>query len=162
METVHDALLQVEGQPDAVMSHPEHSARVPSLFGQPPSAAGYRNSQDVSNSCFIMHGQGADTQQLLRLRFKDRTGALNGQDIIELLQYILRTRLNVTNSIIKDEWEIDGAHLIRALQGARPPDCALSRFDDEIRYLPMAPTKMNKELVRTREILPCMPTATAD
>ncbi|POR37633.1 Uncharacterized protein TPAR_02168, partial [Tolypocladium paradoxum] len=145
MESVHDALLQVEGQPDATKQHPETAL---SAFGYPRSA-GYPSGQHESNRFLLMDGHAPDAEQLLRLRFKDRTGILNGQDIIELLQFILKTRLKVTNRIVKDEWQIDGVHLIRAIQEASPPSAALSRFDDEIRYLPMAPTKMNKELVRT-------------
>lgn len=155
MDSVHDALLQVEGQPDTAKQHPERPGGAPSAFGYPPPA-GYRPGQQVSNRFFLMDGRAPDPEQLLRLRFKDRTGVLDGHDIIELLQFILKTRLKVTNSIVKDEWQIDGAHLIRAIQEASPPSGALSRFDDEIRYLPMAPTKMNKELVRTRETLPCL------
>ncbi|PHH88479.1 hypothetical protein CDD83_7477 [Cordyceps sp. RAO-2017] len=143
MDTVHDALLQVEGQQAAGKPSGTTSTAVqlpsPAL---PPPHRGW-------NRYFLMHGQTPDAERLLRLRFRDKTGVLAGQDIIELLQYILKTRLRVTNSIVKDEWQIDGAHLLRATQEASPPGVSLSRFDDEIRYLPMAPTQMNKELVRT-------------
>ncbi|KND87600.1 hypothetical protein TOPH_07711 [Tolypocladium ophioglossoides CBS 100239] len=145
MESVHDALLQVEGQSAVARLH--HGSALSTLGCPPP--AGFQPGQQLSNRFFLMDGQAPDPEQLLRLRFKDRTGVLNGHDIIDLLQFILRTRLNVTNSIVKDEWQIDGVHLIRAIQEASPPSSALSRFDDEVRYLPMAPTKMNKELVRT-------------
>ncbi|ODA79226.1 hypothetical protein RJ55_04819 [Drechmeria coniospora] len=141
METVHDALLQVEGQVDGAMKYA--GAAADHCF-----ASTYRPHQRVG-SALLMSGQTNDPEQLMRLRFRDKTGTLDGQGIIELLQFILRTRLKVTNSIIKDEWQIDGEHLIRAIHEASPPSTSISRFDDEIRYLPMAPTKMNKELVRT-------------
>ncbi|KAF4592225.1 fungal specific transcription factor domain-containing protein [Ophiocordyceps camponoti-floridani] len=146
LDAVYDALLQVEDRSDVadspVGSAPSASTAVgftaPSV---PPPNGG-------TNRYFLLQGQMPDVQQL-GLRFRDKTGVLAGQDIIELLQYILKTRLKVTNSIVKDEWHIDGAHLLRASQHVSSPGMSISRFDDEIRYLPMAHTQMNKELVRT-------------
>ncbi|PHH70275.1 hypothetical protein CDD80_6120 [Ophiocordyceps camponoti-rufipedis] len=146
LDAVYDALLQVEDRSD-VADSPVGSAPSTSM------AVGF-TAPDVpppnggANRYFLLQGQMPDVQQL-GLRFRDKTGVLAGQDIIELLQYILKTRLKVTNSIVKDEWHIDGAHLLRASQHLSSPSVSLSRLDDEIRYLPMAHTQMNKELVRT-------------
>ncbi|KAM4065889.1 fungal specific transcription factor [Hirsutella rhossiliensis] len=142
MESVRDALVEVEG-PAAIGKLPG-TPPVPTSFSDvvsPPSRS--------ASPYFLMQGQTPDAERMLRLRFRDKGGVLAGQDIIELLQYILKTRLKVTNSIVKDEWYIDGAHLLRASQAASPPGVSLARFDHEIRHLPMAPTQMNKELVRT-------------
>ncbi|EQK98700.1 Zn(2)-C6 fungal-type DNA-binding domain protein [Ophiocordyceps sinensis CO18] len=145
MESVRDAIVEVEGP-----------AAVTDLPGTAPGPA--RHSSDVVTPpdrdlkpYFRMQDQSPEADRLmsLRFKFKDKTGFLAGQDIIELLQFILKTRLKVTNNIVKDEWHIDGAHLLRASQAASPPRLSLARFDDEIRHLPMAPTQMNKELVRT-------------
>ncbi|RDA95598.1 hypothetical protein CP533_1170 [Ophiocordyceps camponoti-saundersi (nom. inval.)] len=143
MDVVYDALLQVEDRAD-VESSPEGSPATLGLTSPtiPPSNRGL-------NRYFHMQGQVPDVEQQLRLHFRDKTGVFTGHDIIELLQYILKTRLKVTNSIVKDEWHIDGAHLLRASQHVSSPSASISRFDDEVRYLPMAHTQMNKELVRT-------------
>ncbi|PFH56845.1 hypothetical protein XA68_15862 [Ophiocordyceps unilateralis] len=145
MDAVYDALLQVEDRADVEKSPLGPAGSPAALSFATPSIP---PPNQGSNRYFLMEGQVPDLQQL-SLRFRDKTGVLAGQDIIELLQYILKTRLKVTNSIVKDEWHIDGAHLLRASQHVSSPGSSLSRFDDEIRYLPMAPTQMNKELVRT-------------
>ncbi|PHH69639.1 hypothetical protein CDD82_7626 [Ophiocordyceps australis] len=154
MDTVHDALLDLEGRPETATTLGATPTPTTPTTVELPRATLHHSPSDgqtnrIPNRYFLMHGQNADSQQLLRLRFRDKTGVLQGHDIIELLQYILKTRLKVTNSIIRDEWEIDGSHLLRASQEATPPGSSVSRFDDEVRYLPMAPTQMNKELVRT-------------
>ncbi|KJZ72494.1 hypothetical protein HIM_08163 [Hirsutella minnesotensis 3608] len=141
MDSVRDALVEVD-EGLGVISKQSWQAAGHAVNG----AAG--SSRD-SDPAFIMRGQTPDEERMLKIRFRDTTGSLAGQDIIKLVQFILKTRLKVTNRIVKDEWLIDGDQLIRATNETCAPRMALSRFDDEIRHLPMAPTRMNKELVRT-------------
>lgn len=87
------------------------------------------------------------------MKFRDKSGLLKDRNLIELVQFIMQTRLRVANRIVQDEWEIDGKQLIRALQSKGQPSQDISSFEDQMQRLPMAPTKMNKELVRTRKSL---------
>jgi hypothetical protein len=50
-----------------------------------------------------------------------------------------------------DDWLFDAARLIWEVEGVSQPQCSLQNFDAETRQLPMAPTRLNKELLRTRE-----------
>lgn len=67
-----------------------------------------------------------------------------------MLRLILSARLKVTNRIVNDEWSIDGPQLVRAFQQATRPPPMLGALDDQLRNLPMEPTRLNIELVRIR------------
>lgn len=73
------------------------------------------------------------------------------QSILGALKAILE-RHNESNTRLtaEDEWMVDAAQLIWTAQGSQSPASPLQQLDQELRHLPMAPTKLNKELVRTR------------
>lgn len=102
-------------------------------------------------SSHALSGQLAQPESLVRLQLRDVAELLRQHDVVQLLNFILATRLGVANRILKDELQIEGTQLFRASQEKERPSCSISGFDENIRCLPMVPTKMNKELVRTRE-----------
>ena len=51
-----------------------------------------------------------------------------------------------------DDWLFDAAILIWEAEGRRRPQSSLQSMDAETRHLPMAPTKLNNELLRIREL----------
>ena len=145
MDSVHDALLDVEGKLD-------FGVAVDNLAGiqthtLPPTYKLSHREMPV----FLMEDESWSGDKLFRMKFRDKSGLLKDRNLIEMVQYILQTRLRVANTIVKDEWEIDGKQLIRAITDRRQPSQNISSFEDEVQRLPMAPSKMNKELVRTRK-----------
>lgn len=85
------------------------------------------------------------------MKFRDSSGLFRDRALLELVQFIMQTRLRVANRIVQDEWEIDGKQLVRALHSRSQPSHNLASLEDQMQRLPMEPTKMNKELVRTRK-----------
>lgn len=145
MESVHDALLDVEGNLDLGIAVDTASG-----FQTNTLPITYRMSHR-KRPTFLMEDETWAGDELYQIRFRDKSGLLKDTNLIEMVQFILQTRLQVANRIVKDEWEIDGQQLVRALQSRCDPSQNISSFDDQVQRLPMAPTKMNKELVRTRK-----------
>lgn len=144
MDSVHDAILDVEGRLDLGDAYDN-------AFGIQTKALpqGYRliyREQPV----YSMEDEPWSGGKPFMMKFRDKSGLLKDRNLIELVQYIMQTRLRVANRIVQDEWEIDGRQLIRALYATDQPGKTISSFEDQMQRLPMAPTKMNKELVRTR------------
>ncbi|KAK8913235.1 hypothetical protein H634G_08526 [Metarhizium anisopliae BRIP 53293] len=143
MDSVHDAILDVEGRLDLGDAYDN-------AFGIQTKALpqGYRliyREQPV----YSMEDEPWSGGKPFMMKFRDKSGLLKDRNLIELVQYIMQTRLRVANRIVQDEWEIDGRQLIRALYATDQPGKTISSFEDQMQRLPMAPTKMNKELVRT-------------
>lgn len=88
-----------------------------------------------------------------RLVVRDSHGntATNRKSIFAALKAILERRNGETTKLTADEdWMLGAAQLIWTAQGSRQPSASLNRMDQEFSHLPMSPTKLNKELVRTR------------
>lgn len=51
----------------------------------------------------------------------------------------------------REEWMTGTARLVSAVQNSAHPAASLQKMDQEFSHLPMYPTKLNKELVRTRK-----------
>ncbi|KAL7920341.1 hypothetical protein ACQKWADRAFT_298742 [Trichoderma austrokoningii] len=83
-----------------------------------------------------------------RIVVTDETGTLRPKSVFAMLRLILSARLKVTNRIVNDEWSIDGPQLLRAFQQETRPPPMLGGLDDQLRNLPMEPTRLNIELVR--------------
>ncbi|KAF4121490.1 Berberine and berberine like [Geosmithia morbida] len=56
---------------------------------------------------------------------------------------------NISQPLSREEWMTDTARLVSAVQTSIHPAPSLQKMDQEFSHLPMVPTKLNKELVRT-------------
>lgn len=129
---IQDAILQVEGL--ATAGSPTEVAGVPLSDGNGSPI----DSQSSSDDC-------------LKVVIRDETGIMKPRTLLALVQVIMKARLKVTNRILNDEWSINGPELLRAVQQAGRPPAMIGGLDDQLRNLPMAPTRMNIELVRIRK-----------
>lgn len=71
--------------------------------------------------------------------------------MVDLVQFIIENRLSITERTVRDEMYTANPESIEAVEQTRRPSSAISGLSDEVRHLPMAPTRVNKELVRTRK-----------
>lgn len=141
LSDIQDALLQVEGAVAAGGLADSHS---PTLGAEGEAAFDMPDHQDAHSSSL---GSVSDP---FRIVVTDETGTLRPKSVFAMLRLILSARLKVTNHIINDEWNIDGPQLVRAFQQATRPPPMLGGLDDQLRNLPMEPTRLNIELVRIR------------
>ena len=74
--------------------------------------------------------------------------------MLESLQVIFERRLTMANRIPEHDWVIEEAKLAYALTSKKNVKSHIEGSTDQFRYLPMAPTRMNKELVRIRRSQP--------
>ncbi|KAL6890481.1 hypothetical protein GGI43DRAFT_221574 [Trichoderma evansii] len=137
LSDIQDALLQVEG---AVASG--GLADSPQLGSNREASFEIPDHQDAHSSS---PGSVSDP---FRIVVTDETGTLRPKSVFAMLRLILSARLKVTNRIVNDEWSIDGPQLVRAFQQATRPPPMLGGLDDQLRNLPMEPTRLNIELVR--------------
>ncbi|KAK2600210.1 hypothetical protein QQS21_005084 [Conoideocrella luteorostrata] len=143
LDPIHDEILDVEGRLDLGVA-------VDNVSGIQPHAlpVTYRLKNRI-RPVYSMEDESWAGDKPFMMKFRDKTGLLKDRTLTELVQFILQTRLRVANRIIQDEWEIDGKQLVQALHARSQPSHDISAFEDQMQRLPMEPTKMNKELVRT-------------
>ncbi|KAG5982690.1 hypothetical protein E4U55_001513 [Claviceps digitariae] len=143
LDSIHDAILDVEGGLDL-------GAAVDNVSGIQPHVLPtiYRLSHR-ERPVYSMKDEPWAGDKPFLMKFRDSSGLLRDRALVELVQFILQTRLRVANRIVQDEWEIDGRQLVQALHSRSQPTHNLSSLEDQMQRLPMEPTKMNKELVRT-------------
>ena len=89
-----------------------------------------------------------------RLVVRDRKGNASRKSLATALRALMDRRMNENDLGPDDDWMLDAARLVWAAQGSYQPSSSPSRLDDQLRYLPMVPSKLNKELVRTRKHRP--------
>lgn len=122
-------------------------------FAPLTSAADLTGFYDPSDQAIGDHFSGHLRNWLpFRLIVQNQHGQVdNRRSILGALKAILE-RHNDTNTRLtaEDEWMVDAARLIWEAQGSQSPTSSLQQMDQELRHLPMTPTKLNKELVRTR------------
>ncbi|KAL7952108.1 hypothetical protein V8C42DRAFT_26437 [Trichoderma barbatum] len=142
LSDIQDAILQVEGVVAA-------SGMADRLAAVPVVAHGEMVSHSLQDQDTSSHrsspGSASDP---FRVVVTDETGTLKPKSVFAMLRLILQARLKVTNRIVNDEWSIDGPQLMRALQQATQPPAMIGGLDDQLRNLPMEPTRLNIELVR--------------
>lgn len=138
LSDIQDAILQVEGVVAASGMADRPSATPVVAHGEMISLA-QPDDQDASSH---------SSSEPFRVVVTDETGTLKPKSVFAMLRLILQARLKVTNRIVNDEWSIDGPQLMRALQQAAQPPAMLGGLDDQLRNLPMEPTRLNIELVR--------------
>ncbi|GAB0132932.1 hypothetical protein EsDP_00001352 [Epichloe bromicola] len=143
LDSIHDAILDVEGGVDP-------GAAVDNLSGtHPHSLPTTCRLTHRKRPVYTMKDESWAGDKPFVVKFRDSSGLLGGRALAELVQLIMQTRLRVANRIVQDEWEIDGKQLVRALLSQGQPSSNISSLDEQMHRLPMEPTKMNKELVRT-------------
>ncbi|KAL6820157.1 hypothetical protein J3E69DRAFT_51923 [Trichoderma sp. SZMC 28015] len=142
LSDIQDAILQVEGVVAASGIADQLSAAPVVAQGEVVSRSSH--DQDAS-SHRSSTGSASDP---FRVVVTDETGTLKPKSVFAMLRLILQARLKVTNRIVNDEWSIDGPQLMRALQQAAQPPVMIGGLDDQLRNLPMEPTRLNIELVR--------------
>lgn len=146
LDSIHDAILDVEGgiDPGAAVDNPSGT--------QPHALPTAFRRTNRERPVYSMKGESWAGDKPFVVKFRDSSGLLGDRTLAEFVQFILQTRLRVANRIVQDEWEIDGKQLVRALLSQGQPSSNISSLDEQMHRLPMEPTKMNKELVRTRKI----------
>lgn len=144
LSDIQDAILQVEGLVAA-------SGMADGPSASPVESEGDTMSMSSDDQDASLHksspGSASDP---FRVVVTDETGTLKPKSVFAMLRLILQARLKVTNRIVNDEWSIDGTQLMRALQQATQPPAMIGGLDDQLRNLPMEPTRLNIELVRIR------------
>ncbi|PKK40736.1 hypothetical protein CI102_14890 [Trichoderma harzianum] len=144
LSDIQDAILQVEGVVAA-------SGIADGLSAAPVVAQGEVVSRSSHDQDASSHRSSAGSaSDPFRVVVTDETGTLKPKSVFAMLRLILQARLKVTNRIVNDEWSIDGPQLMRALQQAAQPPAMIGGLDDQLRNLPMEPTRLNIELVRIR------------
>ncbi|KAK4062921.1 transcriptional regulator family: Fungal Specific TF [Trichoderma harzianum] len=144
LSDIQDAILQVEGVVAA-------SGIADGLSAAPVVAQGEVVSRSSHDQDASSHRSSAGSaSDPFRVVVTDETGTLKPKSVFAMLRLILQARLKVTNRIVNDEWSIDGPQLMRALQQAAQPPVMIGGLDDQLRNLPMEPTRLNIELVRIR------------
>lgn len=145
LDSIHDAILDVEGGLDLGAAVDNVSGIQPHVL--PPTYRLIHRKRPV----YSMKDESWAGDKPFLMKFRDSSGFLKDRALVELVQFILQTRLRVANRIVQDEWEIDGKQLVRALHSRSQPSQNIASLEDHMQRLPMEPTKMNKELVRTRK-----------
>ncbi|KAL7784871.1 hypothetical protein V8C37DRAFT_413212 [Trichoderma ceciliae] len=142
LSDIQDAILQVEGvvAANGLADGPE-AAPINSKGEMISDSADDQNASSQKSS----PGSVSDP---FRVVVTDETGTLKPKSIFAMVRLILQARLKVTNRIVNDEWSIDGPQLMRAFQQAAQPPIMIGGLDDQLRNLPMEPTRLNIELVR--------------
>lgn len=150
LDSIYDAILDVEGKLDLGMAVDHVSGVQPLALPQ-----AYRQAHR-KRPAYIMKDESWAGGKPFVVKFANST--FRDRNLMELLHYILQTRLQVANNIVQDEWEVDGRQLMRALHQTRGrPSQDIASLEDQMHRLPMEPTKMNKELVRTRKVSQTVP-----
>lgn len=144
LSDIQDAILQVEGVVAASGIADQLSAAPVVAQGEVVSRSSH--DQDASSH----RSSAGSASDPFRVVVTDETGTLKPKSVFAMLRLILQARLKVTNRIVNDEWSIDGPQLMRALQQAAQPPVMIGGLDDQLRNLPMEPTRLNIELVRIR------------
>ncbi|KAG5975693.1 hypothetical protein E4U56_003358 [Claviceps arundinis] len=143
LDAIHDAILDVEGGLDLGAAVDNVSGIQSSVL--PPTYLLTHREKPV----YSMRDESWAGGKPFLMKFRDSSGLFRDRALLELVQFIMQTRLRVANRIVQDEWEIDGKQLVRALHSRSQPSHNLASLEDQMQRLPMEPTKMNKELVRT-------------
>ena len=71
--------------------------------------------------------------------------------MLESLQVIFERRLSMANRIPEHDWIVEDAIAALTAYGRRNVQSHIEGSMEQFRYLPMAPTRMNKERVRIRK-----------
>ncbi|RFU72157.1 zn2-c6 fungal-type dna-binding domain, partial [Trichoderma arundinaceum] len=142
LSDIQDAILQVEG----VVAASGLADRPPAVPVDPEGEMVSESSDDQDASS--QKSPSGSASDPFRVVVTDETGTLKPKSVFAMLRLILQARLKVTNRIVNDEWSIDGPQLMRALQQAAQPPVMIGGLDDQLRNLPMEPTRLNIELVR--------------
>ena len=147
---VQDALLQIETAP---------SSR------DPPALKGKNELEFIDYGTEgivpLSPGPQAEDQRLrghlrnwlpFRLMINARVGEVDDAAILGTLRSILKHQsVGGTELNHEEDWMVDAARLVWSAQRGSQPTSSLQKMDQEMRHLPMSPTKLNKELVRIRE-----------
>lgn len=139
LSDIQDALLQVEG-----------AIAAGGLADSPPLSVEGEAAFEIPHHQDAHSPSPGSISDPFRIVVTDETGTLRPKSVFAMLRLILSARLKVTNRIVNDEWSIDGPQLVRAFQQATRPPPMLGALDDQLRNLPMEPTRLNIELVRIR------------
>ncbi|KAI5458892.1 hypothetical protein BGZ63DRAFT_361708 [Mariannaea sp. PMI_226] len=133
---VHDAILQVDES--------EHASS--------PESMGYSSPDSLSD-----HLMPITPPATPFVPFKVSLDEEKDPDaVIEKLRVILERRLTLANRLVGDDWITDDAKaLVHVRDIRRGLNLPVEGPVEQLRFLPMAPTKMNKELVRIHLQLLC-------
>ena len=83
----------------------------------------------------------------------DEQDAISARTILEAVRKAIRLRQGLDRNNSNKTWNLSAAHVLKAAEEAAPPPKAINSSLEDHRHLPMAPTRLNKELLRTRKLL---------
>ncbi|KAK7409324.1 hypothetical protein QQX98_008503 [Neonectria punicea] len=140
---VHDAILQVDESSGDVF--PADS---------PDSATSTTSTTSSENSSSSTSLKKSNPWVPFKVLLDDEEN--DPETVLENLRVIFERRLTIANRITEDEWTEDDARgFLTSHDACRPLALPVEGPIEQLRFLPMAPTKMNKELVRIHLQLLC-------
>jgi hypothetical protein len=132
---VHDAILQIE-LPTRVIKRESTDAE----SGGYPSSSEDPTDAESPEPWRPLNNPGIDPK------------AANASKIINTaIRKIVQERCRAYDAVRNGDWHISSEMVMRAAHEAMPPPKPVDNFFDDLRHLPMAPTRLNNELVRTRK-----------
>ncbi|CAH0051536.1 unnamed protein product [Clonostachys solani] len=151
------AHLKLDGMHDAIVQVEEH--RIKARFGrededtfslipysQFPDPSQPFTASPIPSEEFIGHYR---NWLPFRLIVRDRAGQPENVLISDAVRAVTGNGDNVTRISAEDDLLADAIKLVQTARGSKAPSHSLSREENELNLLPMASTKLNKELVRT-------------
>jgi hypothetical protein len=129
---VHDAILQVDES--------EHASSPESMgYSSPETLSDHPSPPSPSATPFVPFKVSLDEEK-------------DPDAVIEKLRIILDRRLTLANRLQDEEWSSDDTRaLVHIRDVRRGLNLPIEGSVEQLRFLPMVPTKMNKELVRIRK-----------
>lgn len=146
LEQIQDAILQIESLGLASCTEDSNRAHRVQPLGKPPRLLG----QDVPSSSASAAAAAAPDAHLSAIHAAVNNGTLGPKAVHVMVHLILSARLKTTERILGSGWAIDGDNVMRAVMRAMGPPAIVGGLDDQLRNLPMEPTRINIELVRIR------------
>lgn len=145
--------LSIAGVQDVILQVAEPQGRLQSV-GPPKSIYFSYSSSPASEFEFSLKASNGKTGSPW-VPFRVTLDEDNDPEaMLESLQVIFERRLSMANRIPKNDWVAEDAKAALALSSKKNVQSPIEGAMEQFRYLPMAPTKMNKELVRIRKSYP--------
>lgn len=147
-EGMQDAILEIESttSPDDGPELDENDQFIPIMYHDSSGYSSQETNTPIDSEQFIGHYR---NWLPFRLVVRDHYGRPTRMTLQTALKAIIGTKRRFARISAEDECMVDARTLIQAVQGSQRPSQALTSVESEMTKLPMAPTKLNKELART-------------
>lgn len=152
---MHDAIVQVEEHRiKARLGREDEDTFSLIPYSQFPDPSQPFTASPIPSEEFIGHYR---NWLPFRLIVRDRAGQPENVLISDAVRAVTGNGDNGTRISAEDDLLADAIKLVQTARGSKAPSHCLSREENELNLLPMASTKLNKELVRTCEYAPHPP-----